>query len=95
VVIGLEASPEGEFFVSQLYSGNRRFLYYIVMPTLGAFSRGIRARPFCYASASYNRTATNLLNSTEELGLIFEASLRYILTVSSYETEAALSCRLL
>jgi GNAT superfamily N-acetyltransferase len=38
VVIGLEASPEGEFFVNQLCSGGERFVCCVVMSTPGTFS---------------------------------------------------------
>jgi ribosomal protein S18 acetylase RimI-like enzyme len=71
VVIGLEASPEGEFFVSQLCSGGERFLCCVVMSTPGTFSQGHGERPLCCASTSHNRTAANLLNSIEVLGLIY------------------------
>jgi GNAT superfamily N-acetyltransferase len=71
VVIGLEASPEGEFFVSQVCSGGERFLCCVVMSTPGTFSPGHGERPLCCASTSHNRTAANLLNSIEVLGLIY------------------------
>lgn len=95
VVIGLEASPEGEFFVSQLCSGGERFLCCVVVSPPGTFFQGHRERPLCYASTSHNHTAANLLNSIEVLGLINWASSRCLLAMNSWETEAVFSCGLL
>lgn len=57
VVIGLEASPEGEFFVSQSCSAGERFLCRYVDSR--DFCLGHRELPLCCASTSHNRTAAN------------------------------------
>lgn len=83
VVIGLEASPEGESFVSQLCRGGERFLYCVDMLVRWTFSQEHEERPQCCASTSHNRTAANLLDSIEVQGLIYWASSRRIRAMNS------------